>query len=124
MIIPFGWWHQEHPITNIANPESWSFNDNECRSYLLPEDEGISVEWDEDVLNDPNAVVIGRIEKVDDEKITIIDRLPERYHDYLDLFRPPTAEKLAPAVPSTTRSTLNPIPNHHGVQYTLYLRSG
>jgi len=96
MIIPFGWWHQEHPITDIANPENWSFNDNECQSHLLPEDEGISVEWDEDVLNDPNAVVIGRIEKVDDEKVTIIDRLPERYHDYLDLFRPSTAEKLAP----------------------------
>jgi len=96
MIIPFGWWHQEHPITDIANPENWSFDDNECRSHLLPEDEGISVEWDEDVLNDPNAVVIGRIEKVDDEKITIIDRLPERYHDYLNLFRPSTAAKLAP----------------------------
>jgi len=96
MIIPFGWWHQEHPITDITNPENWSFNDNECPSHLLPEDEGISVEWDEDVLNDPNAVVIGRREKVDDEKITIIDRLPERYHDYLDLFRPSTAEKLAP----------------------------
>jgi len=96
MIIPFGWWHQEHPITDIANPENWSFDDNECRSHLLPEDEGISVEWDEDVLNDPNAVVIVRIEKVDDEKITIIDRLPGRYHEYLNLFRPSTAEKLAP----------------------------
>ena len=41
MIIPFGWWHQEHPITDIANPENWSFDDNECRSHLLPEDEGI-----------------------------------------------------------------------------------
>jgi len=54
------------------------------------------VKWDEDVLNDPNAVVFGRIEKVDDEKVTIIDRLPERYHDYLDLFCPSRAEKLAP----------------------------
>ena len=44
---------------------------------MLPEDEGISVEWDEDVLNDPNAVVIGRIERIDEEKITIIDRLPD-----------------------------------------------
>jgi len=92
MIIPFGWWHQEYPITDIANPENWSFEYNECRLHLLPEDEGISVEWDEDVLNDRNAVVIGGIEKVDDEKITIIDRLPERYHDYLDLLRPSTAE--------------------------------
>ena len=77
MIIPFGWWHQEHPIENIANPDIWSFNDTECQSHLLPEDEGISVEWDEDVLNNPNAVVIGRIEKVDDEKVTIINRLPD-----------------------------------------------
>ena len=47
------------------------------------------------MLNDPNAVVIGRIERIDEEKVTIIDRLPDQYHDYLDLFRPSTAEKLA-----------------------------
>jgi len=40
-------------------------------------------------------VVIGRIERIDEEKVTIIDRLPDQYHDYLDLFRPSTAEKLA-----------------------------
>ena len=96
MIIPFGWWHQEHPISNIADPKSWNFMDDNCKSHLLPEDEGISVEWDEDVLNDPNAVAIGTIEQIDDEKVTILDRLPEAYHDYLDLFRPSTAEKLAP----------------------------
>ena len=75
--------------------------DDNCKSHLLPEDEGISIEWDEDVLNNPNTVTIGRIEQVDDGKITILDRLPEVYHDYLDLFRPSTAEKLAP------RRTLN-----------------
>ena len=63
---------------------------------MVPEDEGIIGEWDEDILNAPNAVVIGRIEMVDDEKVTIIDLLPERYHDYLDLFCPSTAERLAP----------------------------
>ena len=88
MIIPFGWWYQEHPISNIADPKSWNFTDDNCKSHLLPEDEGISIEWDEDVLNDPNAVTIVRIEQVDDEKITILDRLPEVYHDYLDLFDP------------------------------------
>ena len=95
MIIPFGWWHQEHPISNIADPKSWSFTDNNCKSHLLPEDERIPVEWDEDVLNDPNAVAIGRIEQINDEKTAILNRLPEAYHDYLDLFRPSTAEKLA-----------------------------
>ena len=96
MIIPFGWWHQEHPISNIADPKSWNFTDDNCKSHLLPEDEGISIEWDEDVLNDPYAVTIGRIEQVDDEKITVLDKLPEVYHDYLNLFRPSTAQKLAP----------------------------
>jgi len=96
LIIPFGWWHQEHPIKNIANPDTWCFDDTDSQSHLLPEDEAISVEWDEDVLNDPNALVIGRIERIDEEKVTIIDRLPDQYQDYLDLFRPSTAEKLAP----------------------------
>jgi len=47
MIIPFGWWHQEHPIKNIANPDTWCFDDTDCQSHLLPKNEGISVEWDE-----------------------------------------------------------------------------
>ena len=63
--------------------------------HLLPDDQGISIEWDEDVLNDPNAVSIQSIEQVDNQKITILDRMPEVYHDYLDLFRPSTAERLA-----------------------------
>ena len=42
------------------------------------------------------SVAIGRIEQVDDEKVIILDRLPEVFHDYLDLFRPSIAEKLAP----------------------------
>ena len=47
------------------------------------------------MLKDPNAVVICRIERIDEEKVTTIDRLPDQYHDYLDLFRPSTAERLA-----------------------------
>jgi len=96
MIIPFGWWHEEYPIRNIANPKDGLLNDNEHHAHLLPTDETTSVEWDEDVLNNASAVVIGRIENVDKEKITIIGRLADRYHDHLELFPPSTAEKLAP----------------------------
>ena len=39
MIIPFGWWHEEHPIKNIANSEKWSFEDQKCVSHV--EDEGV-----------------------------------------------------------------------------------
>jgi len=86
MIIPFGWWHEEHPIKNIGDPDVLCFNDSNRQLHLLPENEGSSVEWDEDVLNDPNAVVIGTIETIDEEIITIMDRLPDQYHDYQDLF--------------------------------------
>ena len=46
MIIPFGWWHEEHPIKNIAKPEKWRFEDQKCLSHV--EDEGIAdmFEWD------------------------------------------------------------------------------
>ena len=40
--------------------------------------------------------MIERIEKVDDQKIKIIDRLAERCHDYHDLFCPSTAEMVVP----------------------------
>jgi len=93
MIIPFEWWHQEHPITDIPNPKNCPFDDHDCQSHLLPEAGGISVEWDENVLNDPNAVVIGQIDKVDEKKVAIIDGLPDKYHDYVDLFSPSIAEK-------------------------------
>jgi len=57
------------------------------------------------VLKDPNALVIGRIERIVEEKVTIIDHLPDPYHDYLDLFTTSTAEKLAPPnLGSTYRS--------------------
>jgi len=95
MIIPFGWWHQEHPIKIIANADPRCFDDTDCQPHLFPKDKGIAIEGDENVLNNLNAVVIGRIERIDEEKVTIINRLPEQYHDYLDLFRPSTAEKLA-----------------------------
>jgi len=84
------------PDKKYCDSDAWCFDDTDCQPYLLPEDEGIWVEWDEDVLNNPNAVVIGRIDRIEEEKVTIIDRLPDQYHNYIDLFRPSTAEKLAP----------------------------
>jgi len=123
MIIPFGWRHQEHPIKNIATPDAWCFDDTDCQPHLLHEDEGITVEWDEDVLNDPNAVVIGRIERINEEKITIIDHQPDPYHDYLYLFRPSMAEKVAPAEPLIMPSISNQIPNHPWARYICYHRN-
>jgi len=81
MIIPLSW-NKEHPITTLDSPTTWSLNHKRCQNHLLPEHDGISIELDDEVLDDPSAVVIGKIEKVDDEKITIIDDfLPDEYHN-------------------------------------------
>ena len=27
LIIPFGWWHNEHALSNMGDPKKWEFND-------------------------------------------------------------------------------------------------
>ena len=61
MIIPLGWWHQDHPIKNIETPSQWRFEHANCMNHV--EDEGIAdmFEWDETVACDEDATMIGRI---------------------------------------------------------------
>jgi len=87
------------------NTKYWSFADNECRLHILSEDEGISLELDEEVLYATNAIVIDRMIQIDDGEVTIINQLPERYHNYFNLFLPSPPEKLAPC--STVDHTIN-----------------
>ena len=59
MIIPFGWWYQEHPIKNIETASQWCFDHANCMNHV--EDEGVAdmFEWDETVAFDKNATMIG-----------------------------------------------------------------
>ena len=61
MIIPFGWWHQAHPIRDIETPSQWRFEHAICMKQ--DEHEGIAkmFEWDETVAFDENGTMIGRI---------------------------------------------------------------
>ena len=61
LIIPFGWWHREHPIAHINEPKKWSFSEHCCSDHV--EDEGIGgmFEWDETVAYDEEAQYVGRI---------------------------------------------------------------
>ena len=63
-------------LENNSNPYSLSFHTPDCQSHMLSKENGICVEWDDDVLNDPNTVAIRRIEKMHDEKIIIMDQFP------------------------------------------------
>ena len=61
MIIPFRWWHQEHPIKNIENASQWGFEHASCINHDEDEEIADVFEWDETVAFDENATTIGRI---------------------------------------------------------------
>jgi len=63
LIIPFGWWHDEHPLNNIADPHKWAFEEAKCHAHI--EDEAVAdmFEWDETVAYDEEAQYVGWIER-------------------------------------------------------------
>ena len=60
LIIPFGGWHNEHPISNIGDPKKWEFNDTKCQSHVEYEGVGDIFEWDETVAFDEDAQYVGK----------------------------------------------------------------
>ena len=95
MIIPFGWWHEEHPIKNIAESGKWTFEDQKCLSHI--EDEGIAdmFEWDKNVAFEEEATYIGRIGSTRKNAIQL-EGLPKPYWQYKELFEDEKVEMLAP----------------------------
>jgi len=37
LIIPFGCWHDEHPVKNIADARKWSFKETKCHTHTEDE---------------------------------------------------------------------------------------
>jgi len=95
MIIPFGWWHHEHPIKNIKSLEKWCFEHTKCVEHV--QDEGIAdmFEWDETVAFDEQARMIGRFGSTRQEEVQL-EGLPKLYWQYKELFENEKAEMLAP----------------------------
>jgi len=62
LIKPFGWWHNEHPLKNIADPSKWAFEEARCHAHI--EDEAVAnmIESDETVAYDQESQYVGRIE--------------------------------------------------------------
>jgi len=61
LIIPFGWWHKEHPIANIDELQKWTFTQQCCLGHVEDEGVGGMFEWDEIVAFDEEAQYLGRI---------------------------------------------------------------
>jgi len=55
LIIPLGWWHDEHPLKNIADPRKRGFEKAKCAAHI--EDEAVAdmFQWDETVAYDEAA---------------------------------------------------------------------
>jgi len=46
LIIPFGWWQQEHPIAMINETQNWTFTEQCCLGHVKDEGVGGMFEWD------------------------------------------------------------------------------
>ena len=86
LIIPFGWWHKDHPIANSDEPQNWPFTERCCLGQV--EDEGIGgmFEWDETVASTEEAQYVGRICRQEDPNQVLLDKIPQYYEDYHKLF--------------------------------------
>ena len=61
-------------------------------------DEGISEMWeyDESVVFEEDARIIGRVQRVNEPLITIPDEVPKPYHEYIELFQDEIATQMPP----------------------------
>ena len=60
LIIRFGWWHIEHPLSNIGDLKKWEFNDTKCQSHVEDEGVGDMFERDETVPFDEGGQYVGQ----------------------------------------------------------------
>ena len=95
LIIPFGWWHNEHPLKNISDPMKSVFEKTKCHAHR--EDEAVAdmFEWDETLAYDEEAQYVGRIEQEEEGGVQL-ETLPKPYSEYKELFGEKKAKMLAP----------------------------
>jgi len=94
-IIPFGWWHDEHPLRNIADPSKWVFEEAKCHAHA--EDEAVAdlFEWDQTVAYNEEAQYVGRIEQEEEGGVKL-ETLPKRHWQFKKPFEEKKAKMLAP----------------------------
>jgi len=55
LVIPFGWWYNENPLSNLENPEKWEFKHDNCHAHVQDKAVADLYEYDERVAYDPQA---------------------------------------------------------------------
>jgi len=115
LIIPFGWWHDEHSLKNIADPLRWAFEETKYHAHI--EDEAVAdmFEWDETVAYDEEAQYVGRIEGEDEGGVQL-ETLPKPFGGIRSFLKRKKLKCWRLKGLSITPSTLKKEPNPHGVR--------
>jgi len=71
LIIPFGCWHDEHPLNNIEDSRKWAFEETKCHTHIEDETVADMLEWDETVAYDEEAQYVGRIGREEEEGVQL-----------------------------------------------------
>jgi len=95
LIIPLGWWHNEHPLKNIADPSKWVFEEAKCHAHIEDEGEADLFEWDETVAYDKEALCVGWMEREEEGGLQL-QTLPKACWQYKEHFEEKKAKMLAP----------------------------
>jgi len=105
LVIPFGWWYKEHPLSNLENPEKWEFKHDDCHAHV--EDEAVAdlYEYDETVAYDPQAQYIGRIGYEKGEKEITLTHYRENTYGTKNYFYQKRRKKYLLVGPLTTQSS-------------------
>jgi len=89
------WWHNEHPLKNIADPSKWVFEEAKCHTHIEDEAEASLFEWDDTVAYDEEGQYVGRIEREGEGRVQL-QTLPKPCWLYKELFEEKKAKMLAP----------------------------
>jgi len=95
LIIPFGWWHDERLLKNIADPSRWVLEEAKCHAHTDHEAVADLFPWDQTVAYDEEAHYVGRIKREEEGGIQLVS-LPKPYWQFKDLFEEKKAKRLAP----------------------------
>jgi len=84
LIIPSGWWHNEHPLNNIADPSKCVFEQAKCHAHIEAEAVADLFECDETVAYDEEAQYVERMEREEEGGVQW-KTLPQPYWQYKEL---------------------------------------
>ena len=95
LIIPFPWWHDQHPLKNIADAMKCVFQEAKCHAHIEDEVVADLFEWDKTVAYEEEAQNVGSIVRANEGEVQL-ETLPKPYRQYKEPFEATKVEMLEP----------------------------